>query len=73
LDILKQDRREAAEQRHELCGNIARLQGELESSEDFRDKVRGEKGPIHAILSHYSLSEVTELVTVFQVVFVQAS
>uniref|UniRef100_A0A4W5JCY7 Caspase recruitment domain family member 10 n=1 Tax=Hucho hucho TaxID=62062 RepID=A0A4W5JCY7_9TELE len=66
LDILKQDRREAAEQRHELCGNIARLQGELESSEDFRDKVRAEKEPIHAILSRDSLSEVTMLVTVFQ-------
>nr|XP_029492663.1 caspase recruitment domain-containing protein 10-like [Oncorhynchus nerka] len=42
LDILKQDRREAAEQRHELCGNIARLQGELESSEDFRDKLESQ-------------------------------
>ncbi|CDQ89071.1 unnamed protein product [Oncorhynchus mykiss] len=42
LDILKQDNREAAEQRHELCGNIARLQGELESSEDFRDKLESQ-------------------------------
>ncbi|XP_036798342.1 caspase recruitment domain-containing protein 10 [Oncorhynchus mykiss] len=42
LDILKQDRREAAEQRHELCGHIARLQGELESSEDFRDKLESQ-------------------------------
>lgn len=73
MDILKQDRREAAEQRHELCGNIARVQGELESSEDFRDKVIAEKKPIHTVLSSDSLSEVTELVTVFQVVFVQVS
>ncbi|CAB1341891.1 unnamed protein product [Coregonus sp. 'balchen'] len=42
LDILKQDRREATEQRHELCGDIARLQGELESSEDFRDKLESQ-------------------------------
>ncbi|RXN08344.1 caspase recruitment domain-containing 11-like protein [Labeo rohita] len=38
LDILKQDRREAAEQRQELSSTIARLQGELESSETQREK-----------------------------------
>ncbi|XP_064170686.1 caspase recruitment domain-containing protein 10 [Anguilla rostrata] len=41
LDILQQDRKEAAEQRHELCSTIARLQGELESTEAHRDKVQG--------------------------------
>ncbi|KAK7175527.1 hypothetical protein R3I93_002443 [Phoxinus phoxinus] len=39
LDILQQDRREAVEQRQELCGAIARLQGELESSETQREKL----------------------------------
>ncbi|XP_051745040.1 caspase recruitment domain-containing protein 10 isoform X2 [Ctenopharyngodon idella] len=39
LDILQQDRREAVEQRQELCGTIARLQGELESSETQREKL----------------------------------
>ncbi|TRY88402.1 hypothetical protein DNTS_018305 [Danionella cerebrum] len=39
LDILKQDRREAQEQRQELSSTIARLQGELESSETQRDKL----------------------------------
>ncbi|XP_050959536.1 caspase recruitment domain-containing protein 10 isoform X1 [Labeo rohita] len=39
LDILKQDRREAAEQRQELSSTIARLQGELESSETQREKL----------------------------------
>ncbi|KAL4658045.1 caspase recruitment domain-containing protein 10-like isoform X2 [Arapaima gigas] len=39
LDILQQDRREAAEQRHELCSTIARLQGELETTEAHRDKL----------------------------------
>ncbi|KAJ8332267.1 hypothetical protein SKAU_G00427500 [Synaphobranchus kaupii] len=40
LDILQQDRKEAAEQRHELCSTIARLQGEVESVEAHRDKVQ---------------------------------
>ncbi|XP_048046114.1 caspase recruitment domain-containing protein 10 [Megalobrama amblycephala] len=39
LDILQQDRQEAVEQRQELCGTIARLQGELESSETQREKL----------------------------------
>ncbi|XDV12119.1 hypothetical protein PO909_000849, partial [Leuciscus waleckii] len=39
LDILQQDRREAVEQRQELCGAIARLQGELESSEAQRERL----------------------------------
>ncbi|XP_018593880.2 caspase recruitment domain-containing protein 10 [Scleropages formosus] len=39
LDILQQDRREAAEQRQELCSTITRLQGELESTEAHRDKL----------------------------------
>ena len=40
MDIVHQDRREAAEQRHELCGTISRLQEELEDAEEHRDKVR---------------------------------
>uniref|UniRef100_A0A672RGR0 Caspase recruitment domain-containing protein 11-like n=1 Tax=Sinocyclocheilus grahami TaxID=75366 RepID=A0A672RGR0_SINGR len=39
LDILKQDRQEAAEQRQELSSTIAQLQGELESSESQREKL----------------------------------
>ncbi|CAN9505167.1 unnamed protein product [Ophioblennius macclurei] len=39
MDILQQDRREAAEQRQELCHMIARLQGELQSAEEQRDKL----------------------------------
>ncbi|XP_023685632.2 caspase recruitment domain-containing protein 10 isoform X1 [Paramormyrops kingsleyae] len=39
LDILQQDRREAAEHRHELCSTITRLQEELESTEVYRDKL----------------------------------
>ncbi|KAG1966976.1 caspase recruitment domain-containing protein 11 isoform X1 [Pimephales promelas] len=39
LDILQQDRREAVEQRQELCSAIARLQGELESSEMQRERL----------------------------------
>ncbi|KAK3508564.1 hypothetical protein QTP70_032898 [Hemibagrus guttatus] len=39
LDILHQDRREAAEQRNELCSTIIRLQGELESAETIRGKL----------------------------------
>ena len=40
LDILKQDRKEAAEQRHELCSTITSLQGEVESAEAHSDKVK---------------------------------
>lgn len=39
MDILQQDRRESAEQRQELCDIITRLQGELQSTEEQRDKV----------------------------------
>lgn len=42
MDILQQDRRESAEQRQELCDIITRLQGELQSTEEQRDKVGGE-------------------------------
>ncbi|GLD60457.1 caspase recruitment domain-containing protein 10-like protein, partial [Lates japonicus] len=38
MDILQQDRREASEQRQELCDVITRLQGELQSTEEQRDK-----------------------------------
>ncbi|KAM9746515.1 caspase recruitment domain-containing protein 10 [Menidia menidia] len=39
MDILQQDRREAAEQRRELCDVITRLQRELQSAEELRDKL----------------------------------
>lgn len=39
MDILQQDRRESAEQRQELCDVITRLQGDLQSAEEQRDKV----------------------------------
>ncbi|XP_018523188.1 caspase recruitment domain-containing protein 10 [Lates calcarifer] len=39
MDILQQDRREASEQRQELCDVITRLQGELQSTEEQRDKL----------------------------------
>ncbi|MCI4395160.1 hypothetical protein PGIGA_G00177210 [Pangasianodon gigas] len=42
LDILHQDRREAAEQRKELCSTIIRLQGELESAESVREKLEAQ-------------------------------
>ncbi|KAJ7992610.1 hypothetical protein DPEC_G00280470 [Dallia pectoralis] len=42
LDIIQQDRNEATEQRHELCGTIAILQGELESSEAFSEKLESQ-------------------------------
>ncbi|XP_036408233.1 caspase recruitment domain-containing protein 10 [Megalops cyprinoides] len=42
LDILRQDRKEAAEQRHELCSTITRLQEELESTEAQRDKLESQ-------------------------------
>lgn len=44
MDILQQDRRESAEQRQDLCDIIARLQGELQGTEEQRDKVSG-SGP----------------------------
>ncbi|XP_033944307.1 caspase recruitment domain-containing protein 10 isoform X2 [Pseudochaenichthys georgianus] len=39
MDILQQDRREAAEQRQELCDVISRLQGELQGTEEDWDKL----------------------------------
>lgn len=39
MDILQQDRRESAEQRQELCDIITRLQEDLQSTEEQRDKV----------------------------------
>ncbi|XP_062843624.1 caspase recruitment domain-containing protein 10-like [Trichomycterus rosablanca] len=42
LDILKQDQREAAEQRHELCTSILSLQGELESAEASNKKLESQ-------------------------------
>ncbi|XP_067089393.1 caspase recruitment domain-containing protein 11 isoform X1 [Osmerus mordax] len=42
MDIVHQDRREAAEQRHELCGTISRLQEELEDAEEHRDKLESQ-------------------------------
>ncbi|KAK9535492.1 hypothetical protein VZT92_007869 [Zoarces viviparus] len=42
MDILQQDRREAAEQRQELCDIITRLQGELQSTEEHSDKLESQ-------------------------------
>ncbi|XP_070703781.1 caspase recruitment domain-containing protein 10 [Pempheris klunzingeri] len=42
MDILQQDRRESAEQRQELCDIITRLQGELQSTEEHRDKLESQ-------------------------------
>ncbi|XP_015248885.1 PREDICTED: caspase recruitment domain-containing protein 10 [Cyprinodon variegatus] len=42
MDILQQDRREAAEQRQELCQIITRLQGELQNAEENRDKLEAQ-------------------------------
>lgn len=42
MDILQQDRREAAEQRHEFCDIIDRLQSELQNTEEQRDKLESQ-------------------------------
>ncbi|XP_061158829.1 caspase recruitment domain-containing protein 11 isoform X1 [Syngnathus typhle] len=42
VDILRQDRREAAEKRQELCNFITRLQGEIQSTEEHRDKLESQ-------------------------------
>lgn len=42
MDILHQDRREAAEQRQELCDMITRLQEDLHGSEDQIDKLESQ-------------------------------
>ncbi|XP_010769144.1 caspase recruitment domain-containing protein 10-like, partial [Notothenia coriiceps] len=39
MDILQQDRREALDQRQELCDIISRLQGELQGTEEDWDKL----------------------------------
>lgn len=49
MDILQQDRRESAEQRQELCNIITRLQGELQSTEEQRDKVSRQWEPFYAL------------------------
>ncbi|TDH02630.1 hypothetical protein EPR50_G00154450 [Perca flavescens] len=42
MDILQQDRREAADQRQELCDIITRLQGELQSTEEHWEKLESQ-------------------------------
>ncbi|KAM6905071.1 caspase recruitment domain-containing protein 11 [Xenentodon cancila] len=42
MDILQQDRREATEQRQELCNIITRLQRELQSAEEHSDKTESQ-------------------------------
>ncbi|PWA15529.1 hypothetical protein CCH79_00014785 [Gambusia affinis] len=42
MDILQQDRREATEQRQELCEIITRLQGELQAAEENRAKLEAQ-------------------------------
>ncbi|XP_057716562.1 caspase recruitment domain-containing protein 11 [Corythoichthys intestinalis] len=42
MDILRQDRKEAAEQRQELCNFITRLQGEIQNTEEHRDKLQSQ-------------------------------
>lgn len=40
MDILQQDRVEAAEQRQELCDLITKLQEELQGADELRGKAR---------------------------------
>lgn len=49
MDILQQDRRESAEQRQELCEIITRLQGELQNTEEQRDKVSCQWVPLQNV------------------------
>ncbi|KAM8824125.1 caspase recruitment domain-containing protein 10 isoform 1-T1 [Synchiropus picturatus] len=42
MDILQQDRREAAEQRQELCNIITRLREEIQSNDDHTDKLQSQ-------------------------------
>lgn len=57
MDILQQDRREASEQRQELCDIITRLQGELQSAEEQRDKVSSKLSLfIHYLVLNQSLA-----------------
>ncbi|KAK1785708.1 hypothetical protein P4O66_019053 [Electrophorus voltai] len=60
LDILQQDRREAAEQRQELCGTILRLQGELESAEVAREKLEAHTEQLQLKLRTLQLDWETE-------------
>lgn len=47
MEMLQHDRREASEQRQELCDIIARLQREVQSAEEHRDKVNSCRSPFH--------------------------
>ncbi|XP_076021198.1 caspase recruitment domain-containing protein 10 isoform X2 [Genypterus blacodes] len=60
VDILKQDRREAAEQRQELCEFITRLQGELQSTEDSRDKMESQQAHLQLKVRTLQLDWETE-------------
>ncbi|XP_035381160.1 caspase recruitment domain-containing protein 10 isoform X2 [Electrophorus electricus] len=60
LDILQQDRREAAEQRQELCGTILRLQGELENAEVAREKLEAHTEQLQLKLRTLQLDWETE-------------
>ncbi|KAF3700495.1 Caspase recruitment domain-containing protein 10 CARD-containing MAGUK protein 3 [Channa argus] len=60
MDILQQDRREAAEQRQELCDMITRLQGELQSTEDIRDKLEQQCGQLQLKVRTLQLDWETE-------------
>lgn len=63
MDILQQDRRESAEQRQELCDIISRLQGDLQSTEEQRDKV----GLLHNSLSTFELLYLMGVVCAFSI------
>ncbi|XP_058509366.1 caspase recruitment domain-containing protein 10 [Solea solea] len=60
MDILQQDRREASEQRQELCDIIAGLQGELQSSEGHRDKLESQSKQMQLKLRTLHLDWETE-------------
>ncbi|XP_056608222.1 caspase recruitment domain-containing protein 10 isoform X2 [Triplophysa dalaica] len=60
LDILQQDRREATEQRQELCCSIARLQGDLDTSEAQRDKLASQCEQMHLRVRTLQLDWETE-------------
>ncbi|XP_077476186.1 caspase recruitment domain-containing protein 10 isoform X2 [Stigmatopora argus] len=42
MDILRHDRKEASEQRQELCNFITKLQSEIQNTEDHRDKLQSQ-------------------------------
>ncbi|KAJ3601575.1 hypothetical protein NHX12_032543 [Muraenolepis orangiensis] len=60
MDILQQDRKEAAEQRQELCDTITRMQGELESTEEQMDKLEGQYEPLQQKVRTLQLDWETE-------------